>query len=127
MRLQRRNLYVGYYDPEIAVRHFVPAARLTRAYFRRWFFWHGKTQALMLDDLYPELDLRDVPRLFGAPRFLYRQGLEQLWCWVSLLGRGDALAILTEELRALQSAGALLECWRRRRPAGRPLAPETTC
>ena len=127
MRLRRRNLYAGYYDPEIMVRHFVPTARLTRAYFRRWFFWHGKTQALMLDDLYPDLDMRHVPRIFGVPRFLYRQSGEQLWCWLRSLGGGDALTVLTEELRALQHVGVLLECWKRRRRRVRPLAAEAAC
>ena len=115
MRLRRFNLYAGYYDPEIVVRHFVPAARLTRAYFRRWFFWHGKTQALMLDDLYPDLDMRRIPQILGVPRFLYRQSAQQLWLWFRSLGRANALGVLTEELRALQHAGLLLECWKRRR------------
>lgn len=115
MRLRRRQLYAGYYDPGISVRHFVPAGRLTRAYFRRWFFWHGKTQALMLEDLYPDLEMRRVPRILGVPRFLYRQSAEQFAAWLRALGRGDALAILTEELRTLQHAGVLIECWKRHR------------
>ena len=127
MRLRRFNLYAGYYDPEIAVRHFVPAARLTRSYFRRWFFWHGKTQALMLDDLYPDLDMGRVPRIFGVPRFLYRQGGEQLWLWLRSLGRGDALQVLTEELRALQHVGVILECWRRRRRGEHLATAEQSC
>ena len=128
MRLRRRQLYAGYYDPEISVRHFVPAGRLTRAYFRRWFYWHGKTQALMLEDLYPDLDMRRVPRILGVPRFLYRQSLEQFGLWLRSLGRGDALAILTEELRTLQHAGVLLECWRRRhREHAGPAATEAAC
>jgi glycosyltransferase involved in cell wall biosynthesis len=122
MRLRRFDLYSGYYDPEIAVHHFVPAGRLTRQYFRRWFFWHGKTQALMLADLYPDIDMTLVPRILGVPRFLYRQGLEQLWLWLRSLGSTDALHVLTEEVRALQHAGALLECWRRR-SLGAALAP----
>lgn len=115
MRLRRNGLYSGYYDPGVAVRHFVPAARLTRAYFRQWFFWHGKTQALMLRDLHPELDISTVPTIAGVPRFLFRQSLSQLWRWVRCLGRADALAVLTEELRTLQHAGLLYECWRRRK------------
>ena len=115
MRLRRFSLYAGYYDPKVAVRHFVPAERLTRRYFRKWFFWHGKTQALMIGDLYPELDIARVPRIFGIPRFLYRQSLEQAWIWLRTCGTGDALRALTEELRALQHLGMLLECWKRRR------------
>ena len=114
MRLRRFNLYSGYYDPEIAVRHFVPAARLTRQYFRRWFFWHGKTQALMLDDLYPGLDMAQVPRIFGVPRFLYRQSIEQCARWIRATARGDALDTLIEELRALEHIGVFAECWKRR-------------
>jgi hypothetical protein len=113
MRVRRYGLYRGYYDPAVSVRHFVPASRLTRQYFRRWFFWHGKTQALMLEDLHPGLEMSEVPRIAGVPRFLYRQTAEQCWQWIRSLGRGDALRVMTEELRAIQFAGMLCECWRR--------------
>jgi glucosyl-dolichyl phosphate glucuronosyltransferase len=126
-RLRRHDLYKGYYDPAVAVRHFVPAGRLTRRYFRKWFFWNGKTQALMLADLYPELDMSQVPRIAGVPRFLYRESLHQLWQWLRTLGSSDALEALRQELRTLQHAGLLFECWRRRksgtpREAGQQLA-----
>jgi hypothetical protein len=114
MRLRRRGYYSGYYDPEITVHHFVPADRLTRTYFRRWFFWHGKTQALMLDDLHPELEMTDVPRIAGVPRFLYRQSLAQMWHWMRALPNQDALSVMTEELHTLQYIGTLIGCWRRR-------------
>jgi len=114
MRLRRFNLYAGYYDPSIAVRHFVPASRLTRAYFRRWFFWHGRTSALMLDDLYGELDLTRVPFVLGAPRFIWRQALQQAWRWLRTRP-ADGLTSLIEELRLVQFGGLISECWRRRR------------
>ncbi len=113
MRLRRFDLYAGYYDPLVQVRHYVPASRLTRRYFRNWFFWHGKTQALMLDDLYATLDMSRVPRVAGVPRFLYRQAFQQ-WCkWLGKLGGRDALGVLIEELRMLQFAGLFVERWRR--------------
>jgi glucosyl-dolichyl phosphate glucuronosyltransferase len=113
MRLRRLGLYAGYYDPLVTVRHYVPASRLTRRYFRNWFFWHGKTEALMLDDLYPNLEMSSVPSVAGVPRFLYRQGFQQ-WCrWLRKLGGRDALGLLIEELRMLQFAGLFLERWRR--------------
>lgn len=115
MRLRRHDLYSGYYDPDVAVRHLVPAERLTRRYFRRWFFWHGKTNALMLSELYPELDMAKVPRVGGIPRFLFRQGLDQWRRWVWSLFVGDALEVLIEELRSLRYAGLMSECWRRRK------------
>jgi glycosyltransferase involved in cell wall biosynthesis len=122
MRLRRYELYAGQYDPQISVRHFVPASRLTRKYFRRWYFWHGKTQALMLDDLFPGVDMSSTPRIAGVPRFLYREGLGQFVKWLKRAGRGDALGLLVEELGLLRCAGLFLECWRRhltRQPVAR--------
>jgi hypothetical protein len=97
----------------VSVLHYVPAARLTRKYFRQWFYWHGKTNALMLADLFPELDLTRVPRIAGVPRFIYRQAATQLLRYLHTVGRTDALALLIEELKALQYAGILSECWKR--------------
>jgi hypothetical protein len=62
--------------------------------------------------------MSQVPHIAGIPRFLYRQALEQCWQWVRALGRGDALDVLIEELRALQHVGVLSECWRRRLKSG---------
>jgi glycosyltransferase involved in cell wall biosynthesis len=124
LRLRKHGLYAGYYDPAIGVRHYVPAARLTRRYFRQWFYWHGKTQALMLDDLFPGLDMSRVPYIAGAPRFLYRQAFEQCGHYLRRLRSPNALDRLAEELRLLQCVGMLLECWRRRSKM-RPSAART--
>jgi glycosyltransferase involved in cell wall biosynthesis len=121
MRFRRHGYYAGYYDPEVAVRHLVPTQRLTRSYFRRWFYWHGKTIALMLDDMYPEIDMTTVPRVAGAPRFSYRQALRQCVRW-AVTRRGDPLTALIEELRVLQYVGLFVECWRRRKQVIRGLA-----
>jgi glycosyltransferase involved in cell wall biosynthesis len=115
LRLRRHGLYSGYYDPGMCVRHYVPEARLTRRYFRRWFYWSGKTHALMLDELYAELNMADIPRIAGIPRFACRQGLMQGWTYLATR-RGDALRALIEELRLLQYLGLFVECWRRRKP-----------
>ena len=61
-----------------------------------------------------DLDLSRVPRLFGVPRFIYRQAAGQLLRYVKRLGRTDALALLIEELKMLQYAGLFSECWKRR-------------
>jgi glycosyltransferase involved in cell wall biosynthesis len=118
IRLRRHGLYAGYYDPALTVRHFVPADRLTRRYFRRWFFWHGKTQALMLDELYPQLDMSRVPHVAGVPRFAYRQALQQCWRWIRTRGQSDGLLALVEELRLIEYGGLLTACWRRRLSGG---------
>jgi glycosyltransferase involved in cell wall biosynthesis len=112
-RLRRHGLYRGYYDPSVVVRHLVPSTRLTRRYFRKWFFWHGKTLALMLDYMFPDLDISRCPKIAGVPRFLYRRALEQCWLWVKSIRSGDALGVLIEELTTFEFAGLFAELWRR--------------
>ncbi len=126
VRLRRHGLYAGFYDPAASVRHYVPASRLTRRYFRQWFYWHGKTNALMLADLFPDLDLTRVPSVAGVPRFIYRQAALQVWQYVRRVGRTDALALLIEELRTLQYAGLFSECWKRRWLRGARIADTAT-
>lgn len=110
-RLRKRGLYAGYYDPENRVKHFVPPSRLTRTYFRRWFYWHGKTHALMLQDLYPELDMASVPRIAGTPRFMYRQALEHLGRWIVKVTSAPPLESLIAELLVIEYAGLFAQCW----------------
>lgn len=110
-RLRNAGLYRGLYDPRIVVRHHVPPSRLTRRYFRRWFYWHGKTLARMADEIYAPLDLNEVPHIAGIPRFLYRQALQQFWRWFRLLGSQDGLDVLIEELQAIEYLGFFTERW----------------
>jgi glycosyltransferase involved in cell wall biosynthesis len=121
-RLRKFNRYAGYYDPAIAVRHYVPARRLTREYFRKWFYWSGKTHALMLNDLYAHIDVANVVRIAGMPRFLWRQALQQLARYLrTRYPRTPALLALKEELRLLQFCGLIVGCWRQHhgvRPQG---------
>ena len=119
-RLRHHGLYYGYYDPEVSVRHYVPAARMTRRYFRKWFYWSGKTHALMLDELYPELNMTTVPRLGGVPRFACRQAMTQCMRYVTTR-RGDPLVAFIEELKLLQYVGLFVQCWRRRKSLNQPM------
>jgi hypothetical protein len=66
----------------------------------------------MLDDLYPELDMAKVPRVAGVPRFAYRQGAQQLWCWLRALGSRDPVHALAQELCLIEYAGLYAQCWR---------------
>lgn len=119
VRLYREGLYAGLYDPAIQVRHFVPESRLRRAYFRRWFFWHGRTLARMPGAIYPDLDLAHVPYLAGVPRFVYKQFVEQFFRWLSRAGRSDALALLAEEAKLVEYFGFFAETWWRRNAAAK--------
>jgi glucosyl-dolichyl phosphate glucuronosyltransferase len=110
-RLRRLGGYRGLYDPSIAVRHYVPARRLTRTYFRRWFYWHGKTLARMPQEIFHDLDPARVPHVFGVPRFFYRQFFGQVWNYARVLGGRDALSVLIEELRTVRHLGYFAQCW----------------
>ncbi|MBI2221873.1 MAG: glycosyltransferase [Acidobacteria bacterium] len=80
----------GLYVPEMALGHHVPASRLTRSYYRRWWYWKGVSHA-RLHDIQPVtelgVDLRGVPRLLGLPRFMYGVALR------------DAVGLLRSVLR----------------------------
>jgi glycosyltransferase involved in cell wall biosynthesis len=116
VRLYHAGLYSGLYDPDLVVRHFVPASRLTRSYFRRWFYWHGRTMARMADAIYHDLDLTTVPSVLGVPRFVYRESLHQVSGWLRRAGRTDALGLLMEEVKLIEYLGFFAESWLRRKP-----------
>lgn len=87
-RVGARGLYV----PDMWLTHAVPAARLTREYFRRWWFWKGISHA-RLHRIHGRtelgLDLTQVPRVAGIPRYLFRGALSSAIGWVtaSLMAR----------------------------------------
>jgi glycosyltransferase involved in cell wall biosynthesis len=96
----------GYYVPGLVVRHIIPAARLNKAYFRRWFYWRGISRAMLyekagLDMEAPErtaVDFRTVPHVLGVPRYLYRKALASVAASVRAMVRGDAVAAFEHEL-----------------------------
>lgn len=113
VRLYRAGLYRGLYDPSNVVRHFVPEGRLERAYFRRWFYWHGRTMARMANAVYLDVDLDSVPHIAGVPRFVYREFLQQVGRWLRRVGRHDGLALLVEEVLLVEYFGFFAEAWTR--------------
>jgi cellulose synthase/poly-beta-1,6-N-acetylglucosamine synthase-like glycosyltransferase len=123
VRLYNAGLFSGLYDPSVVVRHFVPASRLTREYFRRWYYWHGRTMARMAAAIYVGLDLSHVPHVGGVPRFVYRELLGQFRRWLSRAGRKDALALLIEEMTLIEYCGFVAESWRRPKPSPTPSLP----
>lgn len=112
----------GCYVPEMVVRHIIPAARLNKTYFRRWFYWRGISRARLyakagLDMEAPErttLDFRTVPHVFGVPRYLYRKALSSLVACLTGALRGDATASFDHELWLWFFAGIVRERWRDR-------------
>jgi glycosyltransferase involved in cell wall biosynthesis len=75
----------GLYVPEMIVDHHVPASRLQKSYFRRWWYGKGISRA-ELDRLQPlnelGVDLSRAKQLFGMPRFMIRLALTDLVGWI---------------------------------------------
>jgi glycosyltransferase involved in cell wall biosynthesis len=109
----------GFYVPELVLRHIIPASRLSKAYFRRWFYWRGISRALLyegsgLDMEAPErttIDFRTVPHVFGVPRYLYRKTLAAIVQCTAATLRGDAAAAFDHELWIWFFAGIVRQRW----------------
>lgn len=109
----------GFYVPSMVVRHIIPASRLNKAYFRRWFYWRGISRAKLyakagLDMETPErtdLDFRTVPHLFGIPRYLYRKALSSAATFLTAALRGDTVAAFDHELWVWFFAGIVRQRW----------------
>ena len=105
----------GFYVPSMAVRHVIPASRLKKQYFRRWFYWRGISRAQLyerfgLDMISPEettLDYSRVPHVAGVPRYMYRRLLLELRRWAGALWRRQPRAAFDHELWIWFFAGVL--------------------
>ena len=110
----------GFYVPDMSLRHIIPAERLNRKYFRRWFYWRGISRAMLyeragLDMEAPEqtmLDFSKVPHIAGVPRYLYRKALVNLAGWLRQTIRGRSLEAFEHELWVCFFAGILRQRWR---------------
>jgi glycosyltransferase involved in cell wall biosynthesis len=75
----------GVYVPAMALQHHVPAKRLTRDYFRRWWFWKGVSKS-RLEQRHPltelGVDLSCVPTVFGVPRFMVGTAIRDFAGWL---------------------------------------------
>lgn len=113
----------GFYVPEMVVQHIIPASRLNKKYFRRWFYWRGISRAMLyaragLDMEAPErttIDVRTVPHVLGVPRYLYRTALASISNWLLATFRRDALAAFDHELWIWFFAGIVSQRWKERR------------
>jgi glycosyltransferase involved in cell wall biosynthesis len=115
----------GFYSPDLVIHHVIPADRLTKKYFRRWFYWHGISRAILyqtkgLDMESPEsteLDFTKVPHIAGIPRFMFRTYLQSFFSMIAAFVRADPAAAFEHELGLWFFAGVIKERWKdRRRP-----------
>jgi glucosyl-dolichyl phosphate glucuronosyltransferase len=100
----------GRYEPAMELHHHVPAARLTKEYFRRWWYWKGVAKS-RLERRHPitelGVDLRQVPTVAGVPRFLMGSALrDAAVCMGALLSR-NAVEQMRREARLCYFAGYL--------------------
>jgi glucosyl-dolichyl phosphate glucuronosyltransferase len=112
----------GFYSPDLIVHHVIPEDRLTKKYFRRWFYWHGISRAILyqnqgLDMESPErttLDFSTVPHIVGVPRYLFRTGVMKFFSIWKAMARGDAIARFEDELWLWFFAGIIRQRWKDR-------------
>ena len=71
----------GLYAPAMRVHHHIPSRRLTRAYFRSWWFGKGVSRSA-LERIQPVtelgIDLRRTPHVLGVPRYMYGSAVRDL-------------------------------------------------
>ena len=110
----------GFYVPELVLEHIIPADRLNKSYFRRWFYWRGISRALLyqragLDMEAPEQTIHDfsrVPHIAGVPRYLYRKALTAAVDWLKSTVRGDAMAAFEHETWLCFFWGIVTQRWK---------------
>jgi len=98
----------GQYVPGMAVEHHVPGSRLTRSYFRRWWFMKGVGRH-RLEQIHPTtelgVDLAHVPKIAGIPRFMYGSAVRDVGGYVRALATGDRHGALRHETMLWYFAG----------------------
>jgi glycosyltransferase involved in cell wall biosynthesis len=95
----------GVYAPAAVVRHFVPRARLNRAYFRAWLYQNGQDVA-RLERAYP-----GKRRLLGIPRYLWRAAADDVVGAARAAAAADAPVRFAAFVRLIWLAGYLRASW----------------
>jgi glycosyltransferase involved in cell wall biosynthesis len=107
----------GAYVPAMEVRHHVPPERLTRRYFRRWWYWKGVSRA-RVDGMHQRtelgLDLKRVPHLAAVPRFIWGLFPRAAISWLKAVLMGRPLEAMRQQMQVAYAAGYVRACWGRR-------------
>jgi glycosyltransferase involved in cell wall biosynthesis len=100
----------GVYVPGMKLHHHVPAARLTRDYFRRWWFWKGVSRS-RLEQRHPVtelgVDVSLAPKVAGIPRFMWGSAARDLLGWFRAAVSLDAVRRIRHEAMLCYFAGYL--------------------
>ena len=104
----------GAYVPAMQVHHHIPSSRMTRRYFRRWWFGKGVSRAA-LERMQPVtelgVDLRVTPHVLGLPRYMYGTALRDAAGWVVNALRGRAAEAFRHEMMLAFFAGYARARW----------------
>ena len=115
----------GRYVPEMRLKHHVPASRLTREYYRRWWYWKGIARARM-QAIHPVselgVDLRTAPRIAGVPRFMWGSALRDATGWIAAAAKGRRTAQAEHEMMLAYFAGYAADRMRKGTLAAPPAA-----
>jgi glycosyltransferase involved in cell wall biosynthesis len=115
----------GLYVPGMEVHHHVPAVRLTRQYFRRWWFGKGVSRSA-LERLHTVtelgVDLSATPHLLRVPRFMYGSVVRDLAGMLRERALRHPAAAFRHDMMTAYFAGYCWSRWRTRH-AGVILAP----
>ena len=112
----------GFYIPEMVVHHVVESERLKKSYFRRWYYWHGISRAILFAKLGVDMDSPDtssldfsrVPQIAGVPRYMFRTLAVHVKELVRAWFRRDQVTAFEHELWLCFFAGILKQRWSER-------------
>lgn len=110
----------GVYAPDLVIHHWVPNDRLNKNYFRRWYYWHGISRALLYEQTgrdmeapeSDELDFSKVKHLARVPRYLYRTFVTSAVDMVRSVFKRDYPGAFRNELWLWFFAGIVRQRWR---------------
>ena len=115
----------GFYVPDMVVHHVVESERLQKRYFRRWYYWHGISRAILFAKLGVDMDSPDnsqldyskIPQIAGVPRYMYRTLAGHVRDMFIAQLRRDPVAAFEHELWLFFFAGILKQRWAERNTA----------
>ncbi|MEW6127526.1 MAG: glycosyltransferase family 2 protein [Acidobacteriota bacterium] len=121
----------GFYAPGMVIHHIIAAERLTRRYFRRWFYWNGISRARLYEQgrfnmESPEdrsLDFSKVPHIAGVPRYMFRSYCKRLKKMLMAYLQRDVEMSFEQQLELCFFAGVIRQRWKDRRGERLPTKP----
>jgi glucosyl-dolichyl phosphate glucuronosyltransferase len=115
----------GLYVPAMSLLHHVPARRLTREYFRQWWYWKGVSRS-RLDQRHTVtelgVNLATVPRIGGVPRFLFGSAVRDAMAWLRALVTLDRVERMRREMMLYYFVGYVNGTWTDRRRSAESVA-----